>query len=431
VNPIRIGPALLRFHLAAGARVALRTLVPVAVAVVAAAVMYGSPAVVIGAVVVLLYPASVSIGSAVLAAVVCVAIAASSAPRLTLGLTGWVRHLPASAVAHRRAVTAGLTVVQGPVLAIVLVGGLIAVDGHPSTTLPRLLGLVPLAWASALAALRVERGWVRVVAVAAAVAAWAGGWLFLLASAALVLVADTAAGPIVGRTRRPIGRRRLWFGTAGGSAGGAGAAARLWAAVSIRALGWRIASSWIPGLLALVPALLFLLNNRLTPGQQGLAVRLAGMTAVVLVISVLADALVKRRPPWPWVRSLPWSATLRVSLDAVLLGVVALPVLAATAFIEPLVILPLLAALPVLALRGSAAIRQAPGRASGASGQLLLEGGFAAGLVALVPWAPLLLLASVPPMVMIAADRERRQEISRWHELHYLAAGDPLSWSDA
>jgi hypothetical protein len=28
-----------------------------------------------------------------------------------------------------------------------------------------------------------------------------------------------------------------------------------------------------------------------------------------------------------------------------------------------------------------------------------------------------------------AAERERRQKVSRWLELHHLAAGDPQSWS--
>jgi hypothetical protein len=40
-------------------------------------------------------------------------------------------------------------------------------------------------------------------------------------------------------------------------------------------------------------------------------------------------------------------------------------------------------------------------------------------------------LALTPISIWHAAELEKRREISRWHELHHLAAGDPMSWSDA
>jgi hypothetical protein len=177
------------------------------------------------------------------------------------------------------------------------------------------------------------------------------------------------------------------------------------------------------------PTLLFLRNNSLTPGQEEAAARLGGLAAAVLAIAILAEALVKRRPPWPWARSLPWPARLRVGLDAALLGAVALPSMA-VALAVPSVIPSLLATVPWLALRGAAEIRRAPGH-QGGTARLLLEGGLVGGLVTLVPWVAWGLLAATPVALGIAAGRERRQEISRWHELHHVAAGDPLSWSDA
>jgi hypothetical protein len=90
----------------------------------------------------------------------------------------------------------------------------------------------------------------------------------------------------------------------------------------------------------------------------------------------------------------------------------------------------LLATLPWLALRGAAEIRRAPGHQGGAA-RLLLEGGLVAGLVTLAPWGAAGLLVLTPVALGLAAERERRQETSRWHELHHLAAGDPLSWSNA
>ena len=41
----------------------------------------------------------------------------------------------------------------------------------------------------------------------------------------------------------------------------------------------------------------------------------------------------------------------------------------------------------------------------------------------------LLALAAAPFAERAAAERERRQKVSRWLELHALAVGDPQSWS--
>ena len=74
-------------------------------------------------------------------------------------------------------------------------------------------------------------------------------------------------------------------------------------------------------------------------------------------------------------------------------------------------------------------MRRAPERRAGASGEILGEGLFLSALVALVPWAALLALVATPWALRAAAERERRQKVSRWLELHHLAAGDPQSWS--
>jgi hypothetical protein len=420
----RIGSSLLRFQLKAGTRVGLRTLTPVGAAVVAASVMYGSPSLVVGVVTTLLYPPVVAIGPALLATALSTSVAGASAHRLTLGLAGWIRTLPATAVAHRRAVTAGLTVVQLPILAIVLMGGLAAFDTHPSTTAPRLAGLMFLAWASSMTVLRVARGWTRVLTVVAAVLAWLGSWPGVVAAVPLVIVADAIAGPLaVGVKGRPSSPKT--------AVAGLRPAIRVWMTIARRALGWRIVTSWIPGLLALVPAVLFIRNNELTLVHEVGAARLAGVTAAVLVTAAMSESLYKRRPPWPWIRSLPWSAAGRVGYDALLLGVVAFPIVVATAMIESSAAIPVLITLPFVSLRGAAAIRQAPARSSGAAGPLLIEGLLAAALVALLPWMSIVFLVSTPSMIWLAAERERRQEIGRWHELHHLARGDSMSWSDA
>jgi len=412
----------------AGIRVGLRTLAPVVAGAVAVSVMYGSPMVVVLMARSLFFPPVAAVAPAVLAVLLTGTVAATSVPRLTLGLAGWIRHLPATAIAHRRSVTAGLAVVQMPVLAIVVLGGLAAVAAHSSTAIPRLLGILPLAWASSLTVLRVRRGWTRALSAAAAVAAWVGSWWMLLAALGLLGAAEALAGPL-----DLDGRRQ-------GSAFGPGTATttsgvrppgRLWLTMARRALGWKIAGGWAAAVVALVPAVLFIRNNTLLPTYEVAAMRLAGVLAIVLVTAVVSESLFKLRPPWPWVRSLPWSAARRAGYDAALLGVAALPVVLAVAAIESAATIPVLLAVPIISLRGAAAIREAPSLAFGAAGLLLTEGSIAAALVSLLPWTSLLLLALTPVGLWLAAERERRQDVSRWHELHHLAAGDSISWSDA
>jgi hypothetical protein len=88
-----------------------------------------------------------------------------------------------------------------------------------------------------------------------------------------------------------------------------------------------------------------------------------------------------------------------------------------------------LAALPWVAARAAGAMRRAPERLTGASGEILGEGLLLAAAVALLPWVALLPLAAFPLALRFAAERDRRQKVSRWMEIHHLAAGDPQSWS--
>jgi hypothetical protein len=85
--------------------------------------------------------------------------------------------------------------------------------------------------------------------------------------------------------------------------------------------------------------------------------------------------------------------------------------------------------LPLIALRGAAAIRSDRGLSVGGL-QLIAEGVLLSIVVALVPLAAVPVLALVPVGVHLASRAEQRVDIGRWHELHHLAAGDSLSWSD-
>jgi hypothetical protein len=115
--------------------------------------------------------------------------------------------------------------------------------------------------------------------------------------------------------------------------------------------------------------------------------------------------------------------------DGVILGVPALTLVILAARLDPRAAVPLAALVPFVAARAAGAMRRAPERRTGASGEIALEGGLLVGAVAVQPWLAVIPVLAVPWAVRAAAERERAQKVSRWLERHHLAAGDPLSWS--
>lgn len=211
-----VAASLFAFHLQVGVRVALRMLSPILAAAAAVAVLYGSPAVVVAPFVALLFPPAPSLTAGLLATVLSTALAAFALRRLSLGLRGWIRHLPADGVAHRRALTAGLVAAQAPLLVLLGGTGIVAWSAAPGPSLVRLIGVVPCAWGSCLAVLQVQRGGARLLAVAAAVGAFSGALPVLGAALALLAVAEITAGPFQGVVtgRAPVEHQGDPVGTA-------------------------------------------------------------------------------------------------------------------------------------------------------------------------------------------------------------------------
>ena len=88
------------------------------------------------------------------------------------------------------------------------------------------------------------------------------------------------------------------------------------------------------------------------------------------------------------------------------------------------------ACLPLAAIRSAAAARQEGGLRFGAWGKIAGEGALAALLIALWPWAAAVLALASVPAFRAAVRVEQRSKVSQWLELHHLAAGDSLSWSE-
>ncbi|HSG39296.1 MAG TPA: hypothetical protein VLE27_06635 [Thermoanaerobaculia bacterium] len=405
---------LLRFHLAVGARLAMRVLVPTVAAAVGGGFLLGNDFLTTLSQV--LFGPKSSGGSGVMIAAIFFGVAVEAAPRVCRGVAGWMRHLPVSGVAHRRAAGLAIAAAQTPILL-----GLLLLASFASRTVATLaedvLGLALTALAMALAATPARRRWISSpLALGAAVAAGSGGWTLTILGAALLVAGDLAAGPLA-RSGPPVAH------AARRSAGGLFEFRIAW-----RALGWTLLGAFLLGLLPVGGAFAFVSNNTLAPEHVRLGALLGGGLAFVFLFAQISESLAVRRPAWPWSRSLPWSASRRVVSDALFLSLHAVPLIALAVAIHP-VALAALGLLPLVAARSAGAMRRAPERKTGAVGEILMEGFFLAALVALVPWTALLTLALTPWAVRAAAERERRQKVSRWLELHHLAAGDPQSWS--
>ncbi len=408
-------PALLRFHLHVGARLALRVLAPLIAAAVGAATLLGMDFV--NSFAVMIFGTREEGGAGVVAAVACFGVAAMAVPRVCRGLNGWVRHLPVHGVAQRRAALLAIAVAQLPLLLLLMVLAMAAAM-LGSDPVPDFLGILVTAPAAALAAMPAERPFlVRPLAFAAAVLAVSGGWIPLGIAVVLLILADRLAGALTGTTPSVAPRQ-------------AGVSGRwIEARIAWRALRARIASALIAGLLPLGAGGLFIANNELAPAHVRLGALLAGGFGVVFLLADLGEALAVRRPAWPWSRSLPVGASSRVRFDTVFLGAHALPVVLLTGFLDPLAALAVLGLVPLLAARTAGAVRRAPERRTGASGEILMQGSLLAAATALLPWVALLALAGTPFALRAAAERERAQKVSRWQEIHHLAVGDPQSWS--
>ncbi|HWM89654.1 MAG TPA: hypothetical protein VN493_02690 [Thermoanaerobaculia bacterium] len=406
---------LLRFHLRVGARLALRVMVPVLAATVGAMMLLGVDF--INSFGALLFGSREGGGSGLLIALACLGVAWVAAPRVCRGLDGWMRHLPVDGLAHRRAAMLAIAAAQSSLLLLFLFFAMAAAR-NGADPYPSLAGLIVALPATALAAMPV-RFLARPLGLTAAVVAFSGGWMPVGLGAVLLIAADRIAGPLLKSppgivlsrsARRKTGR---W----------------LEARIAWRALGGSLVGSYLAGLLPLGAAVLFVRNNELPLVYVRLGALLGGGTAVVLLLSSMAESLAVRRPAWPWSRSLPWTARQRVLFDSLFLGGHALPLVLLTAWIEPLAAVAVLGEIPLLATRAAGAVRRAPERRTGASGEILIEGMLLAAAVALLPWVSLIALLGTPLAIRAAAERERRQKVSRWQEIHHLAVGDPQSWS--
>jgi hypothetical protein len=402
------------FHLAVGIRLALRRLAPI-LAVAFAAYYLLRPELFNIVFSALLERGSLLMG--IVSSILSLSVAAMAAPRICLGLNGWIRHLPARGLTHRRLAGIAITVAQTPVLLVLALLSLIAFAVFQVSPILYLLGLPILGLASGLCVLPVQRNFfTKPLSFAACVLSTSGHWIFLTIAIVLLIIADQSAGSLSPSRKSRVSQKSLPSSLSN-------------AIIVFRALRLRILFPYLPALFVLGLTSLFLSNNTLTTHQMFRAVIFGGTLSVAMFCAFIANSLAVRRPPWPWARSLPWTAKQRITADAWLIGLSAIPILVLVMLIKIQATWPVAVCFPPLIFFASLAVRRAFKNQLGALWQILIVGITTSMLVCLIPLISIVFLAMTPLLIKYGVELEKQQKVSRWLEMHHLAAGDSLSWS--
>jgi len=407
--------AVFRFHLHVGIRLALRIFVPVVSIFIA---LYY-----------LLRPelfnslmAQILDGGFLLSGITttffCLIIAGFASRRICLGLNGWIRHLPIEGMVHRRMAGFAISIAQIPALAIIASLAVVAMKLYQVSAAPFIAGLPLVGLSCGLCVLPVKKKLItRSLAALAAIGFSSNNWAFLAGGILLLIAADGISGPLVQKKKHAKFHKtfRGMF---------------LVAFINWRALRLRPLVLYLLSLPFLGAAQLFIANNDPAPLLAEKMIRFGGAVGLILFCSVFANMLASRRPPWPWIRSLPWSAKTRIVWDSSFIGLHALPLVVLVGIMNLKSMLPLALSLPIFAVYSAYSIRQAPESVMGASGKVLLLGTFGSLFLCLISWSSLCFLALTPLILNLGTTSEKHQKVSQWLELHHLAAGDSLSWSE-
>jgi hypothetical protein len=408
--------AMIRFQLASGTRLSIRSAVPLLGAIVIAIGVSPDAGSTLKKLVLGVSTGREGIGASLVLAAMLVGVSEWALPRLRPATGGWIRHLPIDGAALRRSLLAALAAAQAPFLiasALLWLGGLLT--GIP-VEIVRLSALVVMALGAAFLVLPARRRWITTAMGALAIlCCLPGRWDALALGAATIIVADLVAGPVE-RARSARLRPRLAL-----------SGSFVPALIVVRAIRVILPLAYLISLLPLAAAWLFIRNNRLEPSFVTAAARMGGACAMALLFSQVSAALHARRPPWSWLRTLPWSGAARVVSDAVVLGACALPFVVAGAFLDPRALPPLVLVLPLMAVRAAAAVHGYRESSTGPGGFVLAELMLVAVWLGITSWTVLPCLFLLPFALHTAGEKEKRQKVSLWSERHHLEAGDSAS----
>lgn len=420
-EPIASGAAFratLRFHAAAGTRVALRNSV---LGTMGAVFVMGSAPRPPG----LFRPLSLGVAGAesspwslAILAMVAIALARQAAPQLAAGHAGWLRSLATTRATHRRALAGALVLAQAPLMVfLVCACGVVFLAPGWHLSFAKLAASLLIMAGAAMHAVPAHRvsasSLVSLLAIAAATTANAFG---IAGAVVLLLVADRMGDAAPAATRRRRAPR-------------VSAATLLPYRIAWRAIGWQALAALVPAALPVGFAWLMCDNNGMTGEESATVMRTAGTIGVVLALASLASVLQLRRPAWAWARSLPSSASERVRQDALALLAPLAPVWLAVAFVHPLAGIAVMGVSPLVALLAAAAMRRSSARITGTQGEVWALGTAIVVAVGFSWWTTLALVALTPVALHLAARRERALSPTQWNERHHSTAGDALAWT--
>ncbi len=364
-------------------------------------------------------------GARIQLAVVCIALSGVATRRVTLGSRGWIRSLPVSRAASRRAIVAALCVTQAFGIVVICFAVLAAPLIYRADLDPaKVLGLPLLVIASAMVVTPFERPVAAVFAAVALVLFVQGQWASIATGIALLLLADGTSGA-VGATRNPrAGRWRVEPSRA--------SAARHWVRLTFAALGASAVASCLlmPSIFVLFAYLIVRHNPDLDAGTAHRAIRICAVFALTMLAAAVGSSVVRARPMWPWARSLPWSSRDRAAGDTTLVALMLTLVPISLAPLDWGVAMGVAGLIPVLSGAAAAAVRAGAERHTSAAGEIIVVGALFGTLFVLWPWAGAVALAAAPFSFALTIARERRVATTRWQELRHDAGGDP-SWTHA
>ncbi|HEY4138862.1 MAG TPA: hypothetical protein VGN65_10435, partial [Casimicrobiaceae bacterium] len=399
---------LFRFHWRSGARVALR-----ANGVIAGAVLFVF-ALDMNALahlrIALLQLVARGFGSEARSelAAISVVLAALAMPRITLGATGWMRSLPISRSASRRAALMALCSVQVFTIAVDMIAMIADTTVYGANLdIAKIVSLPLIYIAAAVIVLPVESSAGRVLGVLAIGLAVPGQWALDIGAVVALLVADPISGAMVPFRKSHRTETRMSVG--------AGPIAQ-WIGFTLRTLprATLAACLVLPAMFTILSGLIVLHNPDLDRTAIMRTVLIGGMLSLMTFAASLANSIVRARPAWPWARSLPWSSRERAVGDAILLAATMSLFPLYFAFVDWRPALVLALTIPPLAASAAAGIRVGANRQVGAAGEIVALSVVVGIAITLLPWTAVIFLATTPLLLALAARRERRLVSTQW-----------------
>jgi hypothetical protein len=406
--------AFLIFHLSVGVRLALRKTAPV-LAVFFSAYFVLKPEFFNELFSFLLDRGSMTPG------IICVSISLGAAlmasPTVCFGLNGWIRHLPVSGNSTRRMAEIAVYMAQIPILLTLISLPLISIMVYQVTShsYELIAGLPFLGFATSKASVPSKRPYIsKPLTYISCILLVSGQWLFLAGGILLLFFSDLFSGPLMSAKNRSASKMNF--------KGSVLNTVIIW-----RAIKFRILIPYFFSLLIMGALSLFLSNNQLPAPLEFKAVIFSGALSIIVFLAIVSNYIVKRRPVWPWARSLPWSARKRIFLDSLFLGFLTVPLIVLLGYFDWNALFPVVSFLPLMSVWASFSIRKGTALKMGAYGNIIYFGFICSLFICLVPILSISLLLISVLVFKYAVESDRNLKVSKWLEFHHLAAGDSLS----